>query len=61
VATVTPQAMTARQVVRKLLSLIAQVPVEKIDANDLSDDEYRRIVDAGKEISQLPIYVKGAG
>ncbi len=49
--------MSAEQLAARVLSEAAEVPSEQIRRGDLSEDEFRRFVEAAKALESCPLYI----
>ncbi|MDF1855598.1 replicative DNA helicase [Pseudooceanicola sp.] len=49
--------MSAEQLAARVLSEAAQVPSEQIRRGDMTEDEFRRFVEAAKELEACPLYI----
>ena len=53
--------MTGDQLVRRLFSTIAQVPMGALRKADLGDDNYEKLTNASEELYDLPIFIDDNG
>lgn len=53
--------MSAEQLATRIISEQAQVSSEKIRRGLITDDEFRRLVQVGKELQALPLYIDHTG
>ena len=49
--------MSSEQLAARILSEAAQIPSEKIRNGDLNEDEFRRFVEAAKDLEKCPLYI----
>jgi replicative DNA helicase len=49
--------MSAEQLAARILSEAAQIPSEQIRRGDMTEDEFRRFVDAAKSLEACPLYI----
>ncbi|MEM7439036.1 MAG: replicative DNA helicase [Pseudomonadota bacterium] len=49
--------MSAEQLAARILSEAAEVPSEQIRRGDMTEDEFRRFVEAAKELENCPLYI----
>lgn len=49
--------MSAEQLATRVLSEQAMIPSEKIRRGDLSEDEFRRFIEAARDLERIPLYI----
>ncbi len=49
--------MSAEQLATRIISEVARVPSEKLRRGDVTEEEFRRFVEAAKELESCPLYI----
>jgi replicative DNA helicase len=49
--------MSAEQLAARILSEVAEIPSEQIRRGDMTEEEFRRFVDAAKELEACPLFI----
>ncbi len=49
--------MSSEQLATRILSEQAEVPSEKLRRGDMEEDEFRRVVEAARDLERLPLYI----